>query len=264
MTFKEFAYHKIIPAINALLKCVSLKLTTRQTPNRNFTEFFKHLDRLGFRFKTVIDVGVGNGTESLYRGTSGARYHLIEAVPDTHGTVKSIAARLNADFHNVAAGDTDGEVQFFQHADVTGSSLLKQLECDTRINGELISVPMRRLDTLLKMPIERPCLLKVDTQGAELSVLKGAEGLLDKIDLILLEVSFHQFREGAPEIGDVMEYMKKIGYVPYEILEGHYRSLDNALAQVDIAFVKSDSLLRENKTFFSPTQVAEYLSSGKV
>lgn len=264
MNIKEFVYFKVFPVINAVLRPLSLKLSTTRTPNRNFTEFFAHLSHIDYRFKTVIDVGVGNGTETLYRGTAGAKYFLIEAVPDTKGVVKAISQRLNATLFNVAAGKQSGTVEFYQHADVTGSSLLKQLESNERLNGELISVPMEPLDALIPNDIAQPALLKIDTQGAELDVLEGAKNSLANIDMIILEVSFHQFREGAPEVSDVVCYMREIGFVPYEILEGHYRSLDNALAQVDIVFVKNESILRKDKAFFSEKQVDQYLGQGKL
>ena len=85
---------------------------------------------------------------------------------------------------------------------------------------------------------------------------------MERIDLIVCEVSFHQFRHEAPEVADVIVFLKNYGYVPYEILEGHYRSVDNALAQVDIVFIKTDSPLRTVKTFFSNAQSAEYILSG--
>lgn len=61
-----------------------------------------------------------------------------------------------------------------------------------------------------------------------------------------------------------MFYNASVGYVPYEVLEGHYRSLGNALAQVDMAFVKHDSVLRKDGVFFSAEQVQQYLESGKL
>jgi FkbM family methyltransferase len=264
MSFKEFVYFKIFPIINSLLRPLSLKLVTARTPNRNFEEFFRHLASLDYRFKTVVDVGVGNGTESLYRGTTGANYFLVEAVPDNTEILHAIAKRLNAQLFNVAAGKHSGTLDFYRHADTTGSSSLKQLEDNDEINGQLISVTVERLDKLLPHDIAQPCLLKIDTQGAELDVLEGIQGLLSRIDMIILEVSFHEFRQGAPEVATVIGYMDNIGFVPYEILEGHYRSLDNALAQVDIVFVPKNSVLRKEKTFFSAQQIRKYLGEGKV
>ncbi len=264
MSIKSFIYFKIIPLINSGLRHLSLKIVTSRTPNRNFHEFFAHLKKLDFHVKTVIDVGVGHGTESLYKGTSGAQYILIEPVPDTDGIVQKIASRLNAEFFNVAAGDFDGEIDFNLHKDVTGSSMFKQLESDERINGSLIKVPIRRLDSIITKNFQQPCLLKIDTQGAELSVIRGAKDILNKVEMIVCEVSFHQFRHGAPEVADVICEMAEWGYVPYEILEGHYRSADDAMAQVDVAFVRKDSALRKVNSFFANEQVEKYLKSGSL
>ncbi len=264
MNIKAFIYFKVLPVINRLLRFFSLKLVTSRTPNRSFEEFFRHLRSVDYQIKTVIDVGVGNGTESLYAGVGAAQYYLVEPVPDTKGVVQKIADRLDAKFFNIAASDVDGEIEFYLHEDVTGSSTLKQIEQDGRINGQLIRVPCRRLDSIITEGIQQPCLLKIDTQGAELSVLKGADGLLKHIDAIVCEVSFHQFRHDAPEVGDVILRFKEYGYVPYEILEGHYRSIDSALAQVDIVFVKVDSPLRKDKSFFSNEQVAKYIDSRRL
>ena len=120
-SIKNIIYTRVMPAINRLLKRVSLKLVTARTPNRNFTEFFEHLGKLSFRAGTVIDVGVGNGTQSLYASNPKAAFYLIEPVPDSRGTVAAIAARLDAKFFNVAAGATHGDIEFNMHADVTGS-----------------------------------------------------------------------------------------------------------------------------------------------
>ena len=214
--------------------------------------------------KTVIDVGVGKGTDTLYSGVGHADYILVEPVPDTRGVVQKIADKLGGQFFNVAASDTDGETTFFLHEDITGSSLLKQLEKEEGLNGKEICVQTKRLDSIISSSLRTPCILKLDTQGHEINVLKGAANLLRQVDMIICEVSFHQFRQNAPEVADIIIKMREYDYVPYEILEGHYRSVDNALAQVDIVFVKTNSSLRDINTFFSDQQAKEYLKTGKL
>jgi FkbM family methyltransferase len=258
---KQFVYNHVLPGINAMLRPLSLKLVTRRTPNRNFKEFFEHLAGLGVRMKTVIDVGVGNGTETLYAANPGARFVLVEPVPDTRGTVAAIARRLDAKFFNVAAGARDGEIDFHLHDDITGSSMYRQLEGGA-LDGTLVKVPVRRLDDIIGHEVTRPCLLKIDTQGAEVDVIDGARQLLRSVDIAIIEVSFHQFREGAVEMHEVVQAMVAAGFRCYEVLEGHYRSVDNALAQVDLVFVPEQSALRSVKTFFSQQQVDAYLKSG--
>lgn len=261
MSFKELVYFKVFPFLNAILGLASLKLVTTRTPNRNFDEFFKHLHNVGYSIGTVIDVGVGKGTESLYRGTSGADYILVEPVPDEISKVSMIAKNLNATYFNVAAGDEDGEIEFNLHNDVTGSSIYKQIENVEGFDGKSIMVPMCRLDSILKNKLRGHCILKIDTQGAEINVIRGCEGIIQMIDMIICEVSFHQFRHNSPEIAEVVYALETMGYVPYEILEGHYRSLDNALAQVDVVFVKKGSILRKQKAFFTAAQAEKYIKT---
>jgi FkbM family methyltransferase len=228
-----------------------------RTPNRNFEEFFRHVRKLGMEFKTVIDVGVAYGSPALYTSMPNAKFYLVEPVPHCKDLLDDLTRRLNAEAFNVAAGARDGSMEFFVHGDVSGSSAYRQLEGDV-MDGEKITVPVRRLDSLLPDSIARPSLLKIDTQGAELEVLGGATRILDQIDMLIIETSFHEFRAGAPEFHQVVARAAELGFRAYEILEGHYRYADEALAQVDVAFVRSDSSLRTVKTFFTPVQARSY------
>jgi hypothetical protein len=40
------------------------------------------------------------------------------------------------------------------------------------------------------------------------------------------------------------------------------RSLDGALAQIDLAFVRKDSALRSQAAYFNPDQLADYLKTS--
>lgn len=263
MTLKHTAAKLLLPTINKLANLVSLKIVPLSTPNRDFTAFFAHLRRQGMEFKSVIDVGIAFGSPTLYTSIPQAKFYLVEPVPGCKPLLENLAQHLNAEIFNVAAGSTDGSMEFFVHPDVSGSSAYKQLE-GTFFDGEKVTVPVRRLDSLIHTPLARPSLLKIDTQGAELEVLAGATGLLDQIDMLIIEVSFHEFREGAPEFHDIVIRMAELGFRCYEVLEGHYRSADNALAQVDLVFVKPDSKLRVVKTFFTESQAKGYLDrTGK-
>ena len=129
------------------------------------------------------------------------------------------------------------------------------------MDGETVTVPQRRLDSLITDQIARPCLLKIDTQCAELNVIEGAMGILDAVDVVILETSFHQFRKGAPEFNEIVIRMNELGFACYETLEGHYRALDNAMAQVDLVFVPLDSPLRKDRSYFSQEQARQYVAA---
>lgn len=264
MRLKEFVRSRVLPRVNSVLAAASLKLVPAKTPNRDFSAFVGHLRSIGMEFKTVIDVGVAFGTPDLYAslkgGGRGVKLYLVEPVPKCAPILKKFEQELGATTFNVAAGAEDGTISFNVHSDVSGSSAFDQWE-GAEMDGEAVTVPLRRLDTLIPAPLARPALLKVDTQGSELLVLEGAAGLLDQIDVIILECSFHQLRKNAPEFNEIVVRMNELGFACYETLEGHYRSLDNAMAQVDLVFVPLDSGLRKERGFFSAEQAREYLAA---
>lgn len=76
-----------------------------------------------------------------------------------------------------------------------------------------LSVTFHRLSDVLDVDdISRPCLMKIDVQGAELDVLAGAANLLDYIDFIYIELSYVQLYEGQPLATEILKYLFGIGY----------------------------------------------------
>jgi FkbM family methyltransferase len=65
---------------------------------------------------------------------------------------------------------------------------------------------------LARRSISRVDLLKLDCQGAELMVLKGAEDRLSSIGTIYIEVSFEPIYEGAPLFGEVHAWLIARGF----------------------------------------------------
>ena len=72
---------------------------------------------------------------------------------------------------------------------------------------------------------------------------------MEKADAIALEVSLFEFMNGAAQIGEVLSFMKEYNFVPYDIVLGWNRPLDNALGQVDVVFVKEDGFLRKSHSY---------------
>jgi FkbM family methyltransferase len=79
----------------------------------------------------------------------------------------------SASIHNVALGDSQGSVVFYEDRERPGFSSLAPAEgvaCDA------YQVPLARLDDLVNAH-QRVDFLKIDVEGAELGVLRGAESL---------------------------------------------------------------------------------------
>jgi len=65
--------------------------------------------------------------------------------------------------------------------------------------------------------VERIDVMKLDVQGAELEVLRGAEGLLGGVRLIELEVAFNPIYEGQPLFGEVDAFLRARGLLLWRL-----------------------------------------------
>ena len=68
------------------------------------------------------------------------------------------------------------------------------------------SVRTVRVDEVIDS-VEKPCLMKIDVQGYELEVLKGAEELLPAVKYLLVECSFTELYLGQALAGDVVAHL---------------------------------------------------------
>ena len=72
-------------------------------------------------------------------------------------------------------------------------------------------------------------------------------GLMDQIDVFVIEVSLLATLKGAPEFIDVARFLHERGFVTHDILSAIRRPLDQSLAQADVAFIRADSPLRSDR-----------------
>lgn len=200
----------------------------------------------GLKPATVIDVGAAYGTPILYYLFSDAKHLLIEPLVEHEANLKAITQSLsNASYIIAAAGSTSGEAIINVHPDLVGSSIYKEEE-DSDVNGIERSVPLITIDEYCQeQQASGSYLIKIDTQGAEVDVLSGADRVLGDTDFVILEVSLFEFFKGGPQLYDCIAYMKDKGFVVYDIFDPQYRPLDGAMSQVDLAFVQENSLFRQ-------------------
>jgi FkbM family methyltransferase len=183
---------------------------------------------------------------------------LIEPLEEYIPHLNSWVAKLErAEYIIAAVTATPGNVIINVHPDLVGSSIYKEDE-DSDVNGVERTIPAMTLDKICsERGTESPYPIKIDTQGAELEVLKGAQTVLKDTELVILEVSFFEFFKGGPQVYDCLNFMKQRGFVTYDIFNLEYRLLDGAMSQVDIAFAREQSQLREYHFYATREQRTE-------
>lgn len=172
---------------------------------------------------TFVDVGANTGQtiDLVRKDFKNAKIYSFEPTPEL---VKQLEDKYIKDtrvkISEKALADFDGEAKFYVSTySPTNSMLIPDIELYTEIHSDRaddlknlkeIIVPVTTLSNWYKANnlTERIDVLKIDTQGTELQVLKGAEDLLkDKIKIIILEVQFVNFYKGSPPYYRIFEFL---------------------------------------------------------
>jgi FkbM family methyltransferase len=171
---------------------------------------------------TVLDVGANRGQFALVaaRRWPQARIVCFEPLPAARRRLGAVAARLpRATVRDVALAESGGEVEMHLARADDSSSLLpisarqSQLFPGTDEVG-LLRVRAARLDTEVGPDdLVGPVLLKIDVQGGELGVLRGAVGVLGVVDVVLVECSFVELYAGQPLAHEIVAFLAEHGLV---------------------------------------------------
>jgi FkbM family methyltransferase len=212
-----------------------------------------NLKRNGLDPRTIIDVGahVGDWTRTVRRTFPDAAILMVEADPERRPALERVKQELRGpiDFHIAVLGALEKEaVPFYRMSSGAGSSVLEE---QTTFSREIVTLPMTTLDRLVHdRRLQGPFLLKLDVQGYELEVLRGAKAILADVEAILAEVSVLPYNRAAPLLADVVAFLAARGFVAYDVCSLARRESDGALFQTDVIFVPDDHPLRQRRRFW--------------
>jgi len=214
----------------------------------------KNLRRLGFAPARIVDVGAykGEWTQLALRIFPEASVLMLEAeeerIPELEMVKRAHAGRV--EYRIVLLGAEEGkEVVFNKYPNApSANSVLNEWRADS-VKVQ-VKRPMRPLDAILaEAGFGSADLLKLDVQGYELEVLKGASNALQATKVLMMEVSLIDLYQNNPLLHHVTAFLHERGFVAYDICGLMRRPLDRALAQVDMLFVPEHSPLRACKNY---------------
>jgi FkbM family methyltransferase len=169
-------------------------------------------------YGSVIDVGSNRGQFAVFARHKwpNARLLCFEPLPDPREVLTQVVGELgNAQVFPYALSNEDGRRRMHVSRCDDSSSLLpatqRQVEAfpETVEVDELV-VEVRRLDELIAAAdLPQPILMKIDVQGAELDVLRGAPRLLDGVCEILVECSLVELYAGQPRLDDTILFARE-------------------------------------------------------
>lgn len=211
------------------------------------------LRELGFEPKNVLDIGanVGDWTREHMQLFPNAHFMMVDGWDHSDrwkdlllsGRVESEVALLDETVHNVTWYATGA----------TGDSIHKE-RTSVYSNNEGEVKQTQTLDELLlkrKLDTKEIGLLKMDVQGSELDVLRGAPKVLSDVEVILMELPFAgQYNRGAPSFAEYVSFLDASGFSPWDIPEHHRVNRVNGrssignegyLIQIDFVFLRKTS-----------------------
>jgi len=205
-------------------------------------DLFYYLENslISFNLETVYDIGASDGSftnnisQYLHEDT---KYHLFEPYE-----YPEIEVDVDHQWHKVYLSDRERKVDFYINDEFhTGNSYYRE-DTEAFDNIEPLKVTTISLDKYVaenNLPL--PDLIKIDTQGSELDILKGAEYCLKNASVLILELPLIPYNIGSPNIAEIIDHIRSKRFVPLTVIQEHQiidDSINIGMAQVDIAFVK--------------------------
>lgn len=185
------------------------------------SETLKLLAAKGLRYRTVLDLGCADAhffVQHYALGVfTGAVPVNVDANPIYEASLKAIRDTLGGHYVIAAASDRAGEIELTLGSHPYWSSLLKEndpyWERINKLHRGTLKVPAVTVDSLVRQfALQPPFLIKLDIQGAELAVLKGARETLKETDVVICEIDLADFhhldlvmREESFSLFDVTE-----------------------------------------------------------
>ncbi len=201
---------------------------------------FKKLREIGVPIGSILDVGVKTCTYELVRCFPDKPHLLMEPIVEYLDEMRANyeRARIDHEVITAAMGDRDGEVRLKTstvYADKPISHA--RITTDGEPDEQHRIVPIRRVDSVVaERSLPEPFMLKIDVDGAELMVLKGASETLSKTSVVVIETGYANLLERAQAIAAA-------GFEIFDIVDISY--YDGRFVQSDMVFVRKD-VLRDN------------------
>ena len=195
---------------------------------------FKHYKSLGITFNKVLDIGAYMGTwkDMFKKIFPDSDILMIEANRKKEDILKKKGKYLIA----LLGSKDDETVNYFKCTDENIASGNSIFEENTSYKFEPEIRKTITLSTLLQDSSGFD-LIKMDTQGSELSILEGGKEIVEKTKFLVLELAVVNYNLKSPSYDEVIKYLNLRGFTLVDIVGLHYRN--GSLTNFDGFFVNT-------------------------
>ncbi|MCK9593859.1 MAG: FkbM family methyltransferase [Methanoregula sp.] len=159
----------------------------------------------------IIDIGANIGYYALLESQLAKKGHVyaIEPVPENYNLLQKnidLNACKNISTYNFAIGNVNGFLDMYVYEKCNWSSF-------TRIPDEnivnIIQVPIMTLDTFIESHVSaHPCFIRMDVEGFEYEILKGALITLRTAGPLIICIEMHPRLMSEDKVAECIQLMK--------------------------------------------------------
>ena len=170
--------------------------------------------------RTVIDIGANKGrrARNYRRRFPEAMVYCIEPIPVLCRQLRQWAKTQEGKVEvlNLALSSAPSEATFYVRRDsLIHSTLLKPSDMEASHFDEIL-VDIETLDLLAeKIDIVDDVLVKIDTEGLDLEVIRGGVQTIKRSAAVIVESTFYPtgYGENCPAFEDILTSLHELGYV---------------------------------------------------
>lgn len=210
----------------------------------------KHLNSFYKNDYAYFDIGSNVGLRSVYALSQNRPTVLFDPNPEVSKISKQMIA-LN-DFRNYkieqsGVSDTEGQLNFYISSSAYMSSFDKEHAAKDKIVAEM-QIPVTTINLYLKAnPQFQPKIVKIDVEGFEINVLKGASDMLNNYKPVLLI----EILDTTHNRKEILDYLASYSYEAYYLFNKSEAMLEKAEA--------SNPKQNHNYLFIADPELKKYL-----
>lgn len=236
---------KVTRTINSILKKLGIEI--KRYPTGDLSRRVKLLNN--YKIDLIIDIGANKGeytSELINLGYTG-RIESFEPVSEVYHELNAISKKHKIwNTHKIALGDFDGQTEINIAGNINSSSLLEMLprhekSAPSSKYTKKENIHVRQLDSIINSLVKdnQNIFIKIDVQGYENVVLKGAEKTMDRIKGIQIEMSLEPLYQGSMLYKEMIDFLESKGFELHSIENGFSDPKTGKLLQCDGIFFRS-------------------------
>lgn len=197
------------------------------------------IKNLGLEILNIYDLGAhkGHWSRDLKKLMPISNFYLFEA----NAKQEPFLISTGMEYSISLLGEYNSKSEFFEIGG-TGDSMFRE-KSENYQGVDPIILDVVTLDyEVEKKNYPAPDFIKIDCQGAELLILKGAVNTLLQTKAILVETQFYNtLNEKSPNFTEVVEFLDEKGFSVFDICEIHRHQF--GISQIDFLFLNRTFLV---------------------